>query len=106
MSGETGRVATPHERLARLRAEIERVDGELLDLLAERVRLGEEIGAAKRDAGLPVLDPKREAAVIRAVGEGARARGLSEEAVREIWWRIVGVARTRQQADGSTGSPR
>lgn len=81
------------DELARLRAEIERVDAAILDLLAERVRLGEQVGAAKRVAELPVLDPKREAAVIRRTAEGATARGLPEDAVREIWWRIVALAR-------------
>lgn len=89
--------------LAKLRVEIERVDSVILDLLAERVRLGEAIGEAKRQAGLPVLDPSREAAVIRATAEGARARGLPADAVREIWWRVVALARSVQTAEGAKG---
>lgn len=94
--GTTDATAAAREELARCRGEIERVDAAILDLLAERVRLGESIGAAKRAAGLPVLDPKREAAVIRAAAEGATARGLPADAVREIWWRIVALARGAQ----------
>ena len=89
--------------LAQLRVEIERIDAELLDLLAERVRIGEAIGEAKRQAGLPVLDPSREAAVIRATAEGAKARGLPVDAVREIWWRVVALARSVQTAEGAKG---
>ena len=89
--------------LAKLRVEIERVDAAILDLLAERVRLGESIGDAKRQAGLPVLDPSREAAVIRATAEGAKARGLPSDAVREIWWRVVALARSVQTAEGAKG---
>jgi len=89
--------------LAALRGEIERVDAAILDLLAERVKLGEQIGEAKRQASLPVLDPQREAAVIRATAEGAKARGLPVDAVREIWWRVVALARSVQTAEGGKG---
>ena len=98
-----GAKARAMAELAKLRVEIERVDSGILDLLAERVRLGEAIGEAKRQAELPVLDPKREAAVIRATAEGAKARGLPVDAVREIWWRVVALARSVQTAEGAKG---
>ena len=62
-----------HEvELARGRTEIERLDKAIVGLLAERVAIGRRIGELKRAAGLPVLNPSREAEVIRAVADMAR----------------------------------
>ncbi|HEU0078936.1 MAG TPA: chorismate mutase, partial [Longimicrobiaceae bacterium] len=62
--------------LQRLRGEIERIDREIVSLVAERVRLAREVGKAKRAADLPTLDPAREAAVVRRAGALAREAGL------------------------------
>ena len=83
--------------LARCRDEIERVDREIVRLLADRVALGQRTGALKRDAGLPILDPTREAAVIRRVTTVAREAGLPTEPVREIFWQIFVMSRRSQE---------
>ena len=83
--------------LARGRAEIERIDKEIVRLLAERVATGRRIGELKRAAGLPVLNPSREAEVIRAVAEMAREADLPVEPVREIFWRVVALSRQAQE---------
>ncbi len=82
--------------LARCRAEIERVDNEIVELLAKRLALGKRTGELKRLAGLPILDPTREAAVIRRVTGVARDAGLPSEPVREVFWQIVGMSRRAQ----------
>jgi chorismate mutase len=46
---------------------------------------------------LPILDPTREAAVIRRVTEVAREAELPTEPVREIFWQIVGMSRRMQE---------
>ncbi len=93
---------TPHdaaEELARCRAEIERVDNEIVRLLAHRVALGKRTGELKRTAGMPILDPTREAAVIRRVANVARDAGLPPELVREVFWQIVGMSRRVQETE-------
>lgn len=85
--------------LAALREQLERVDRELVRLMAERVRLAREIGAAKRDAGMPTLDPAREAAVVRRAAALAREHDLDEEEVRAVFWKLIGGARRAQQGD-------
>jgi chorismate mutase len=84
-------------RLDGLRAGIARIDESLVALLAERVALAREVGAVKRAAGLPRLDPAREAAVVRNGTELARGVGLDDEEVREILWRVVGLCRRAQE---------
>jgi chorismate mutase len=85
--------------LALCRGEIERVDNEIVALLAKRLSLGKRTGELKRLAGLPILDPTREAAVIRRVTGVARDAGLPAEPVREVFWQIVGMSR-RVQDEG------
>lgn len=84
------------EALARCRREIERIDGELIALLARRVERSREIGLLKRAAGLPTLDPAREAEVIRRAATIAREHALPDEKVRDIFWHVIGLSRGAQ----------
>lgn len=92
--------STALEELSRCREEIERIDRDIIALLARRLTLGKRTGDLKRDAGLPILDPTREAAVIRRVTEEAREAGLPPEPIREVFWQIVGMSRRAQEAPG------
>lgn len=82
--------------LAALRGEIERLDRDLITLISRRVELGRRVGAAKRAAGVPLLDPAREAAVVRRAGALAREAGLEDEDVRYIFWHLIGLSRRAQ----------
>jgi chorismate mutase len=82
-----------------IREEIERIDHALLGLIAERVELARRVGAAKRAAGLPILDPAREAAVVRRAGTLAREAGLPDDDVRYIWWHLIGLSRRVQMEE-------
>jgi chorismate mutase len=91
---------TPPE-LSRLRVEIERLDRQLIEVMADRVRLARQVGAAKRAAGLPTLDQAREAAVIRRAAGIARELALpSDEEIRQIFWLVIGLSRRAQTEDG------
>ena len=88
------------EELARLRGEIERMDRALVAQIAERVRLAGRIGAAKRVLGLPTLDPRREAFVVRRAGELAREAGIPDEDTRYLFWHLIGMSRRAQMEQG------
>lgn len=87
------------ERLRAMRTRIEQVDREIVGLIAERVQLAREVGAAKRELGLPTLDPAREAVVVRRAGELAREAGVGDEDVRYVFWHLIGLSR-RAQLEG------
>jgi len=89
--------------LAHCRDEIEQIDRQIIGLLARRLTLGRRTGELKRLAGLPILDPTREAAVIRRVTGEAREAGLPPEPIREVFWQIVGMSR-RVQEGTDTGA--
>jgi len=84
------------DELLRCRQQIESLDRELVGLLAKRVALSKEIGAIKKVAGLPTLDPAREAEVIRRAAGMAREAGLADEKVRDIFWHVIGLSRAVQ----------
>jgi len=84
------------DRLEVLRKRIVELDGALVDLVAERKALVLEIGQIKAELGLPILDPAREAAVIRRAATLAREKDVDEELVRDVIWRIMASAREEQ----------
>jgi chorismate mutase/prephenate dehydrogenase len=86
--------------LEALRKRILAVDEALVDLIGERKALVREVGRLKAAAGLPVLDPSREAAVVRRAAELARERGVDEELTRDVIWRIIASAREAQEREG------
>lgn len=88
---------SPTATLETVRDEIARVDGEIVALIAERVRLARGAGPLKRALGAPLLDPPREAAVVRRAGELGREAGLDDEAVRAVFWQLVGLCRRAQE---------
>lgn len=92
--------AEAQERLEALRKRILEVDEALVGLVGERRALVLEIGRVKEAMGLPVLDPSREAAVVRRAAELARERGVDEELTRDVIWRIMASARQEQEAGG------
>ena len=90
-------------RLEALRGRIADVDGRLIALVGERRALALEIGRVKDALGLPVMDPAREAAVVRKAAERAREAGVDEELVRDVVWRIIASARQAQEGRSTWG---
>ena len=90
------RERTGAEQVALLRDRIMECDRELIDILRRRLDLVREIGDLKERLGIPVTDPRREAAVVRRAAELAREEGLDEELVRSLIWSIMSAARHHQ----------
>ena len=95
----------PRTELARLREEVLQCDRKLIGAIARRHELVHRIGALKRQLGLPVTDPAREAAVVRRAAELARAEGLNDELVRELVWKVMAAARGEQRAAREDDEP-
>ncbi len=94
--------APSEERLEELRDRIIAVDDEIIRLIGERRDLALDIGRIKESLGLPVLDPAREARVVRRVAERSRDLGVDEELTRDVIWRIISSARQTQSERGSS----
>jgi chorismate mutase len=89
---------TPADALAALRRQIEGTDDAILALVAQRMRLARAIGRQKQRSGLPVLDPAREARVVRRIATQARELGMPGEEVRSLFWSIIALCRSEQIA--------
>jgi len=82
-----------------LRGELDRVDRSLVDLIARRLELVAEVGAAKARTEAPVRDVARERAVLDGVAAVARTRGVSEDLVRRVFREVIGFSVDQQVAE-------
>ncbi|HMS03654.1 MAG TPA: chorismate mutase, partial [Gemmatimonadaceae bacterium] len=81
-----------------VRAMIDAVDRELLQLLARRAALVGEVAAYKRQHGLKVRDLTREHTVLRDRGERAEALGLPREEIESVFRVLLRASREQQSA--------
>lgn len=78
-------------RLSVIRNEIDLTDQRLIVLLGERRRLASSAQGIRAGAGRPGFDPPREAEVLKRAARAAREMGLPEEAVRDVYWRVMAL---------------
>jgi chorismate mutase len=84
------------DRLEELRILIDDVDRRIVELLNERTRVVENIGRVKREAALPVYEPKREDLVFANVAQ-CNHGPMPHEALRGIFERIIDEMRKIQR---------
>jgi chorismate mutase len=78
------------------RDRVDEVDRAIVELLNERTRAVEEIGRIKREAQMPIYEPKREDEVFRNVAEH-NGGPLTADAVKRIFERIIDEMRKVQR---------
>ena len=83
--------------LTELRAQIDALDLELLNLLNRRATLAHEVGEIKRADGSPVFRPERETTVIANL-QTANAGPLKAEGLAVIWREIMSACRALEAA--------
>jgi prephenate dehydrogenase len=88
--------------LKETRAQIDALDRELVTLLARRSALTDRAAMAKESIGYGIVDPNREARLIEARRDWARANNLDANAVEEVFRAIIRFSRTMQ---GRAGRP-
>ena len=83
--------------LARMRGEIDRIDGQLLALFLERMRVAGEIGAQKGRHGIAVYDGQREAEILSRVREQAGQEHADE--AETLFKTLMAISRARQERE-------
>lgn len=78
--------------LATKRLEIDRIDEQLIELLADRFRVCLKIAGIKRAHGLPVMQPTRVKQVKARRAQRAAEVGLDPEFVRKLWDQLIAEA--------------
>jgi len=92
-------------KLEEYRLMVDVVDRRIVELLNERTRVVEEIGRVKREAQLPIYEPKREDMVFANITE-CNQGPLPAAGLRRIFERIIDEARTIQRLRMSAGGDR
>ncbi len=92
------------EQLEEYRLMIDEVDRRIVALLNERTAVVENIGRVKRQAQLPVYEPKREDQVFANI-TSANQGPLTTQAVRGIFERIIDASRSIQRLRMSQKPP-
>ncbi|MCW8994864.1 MAG: bifunctional chorismate mutase/prephenate dehydrogenase [Psychromonas sp.] len=75
--------------LSKLRDQIDAVDQQLIDLLAERLRLVGKVGEVKTKHGLPIYAPDREAAMISKRRAEAETKGVPANLIEDVLRRTM-----------------
>lgn len=83
-------------RLDEFRVSIDEIDRQIVALINQRTRVVEEIGRVKRDAQMPIYEPKREELVFANI-TGANQGPIPTEAIRRIFERIIDEMRSIQR---------
>lgn len=87
------------DTLVGVRDDIQTVDREIISLLARRVALGRRAGRVKRAAGVSIVDPMQEAAVLERARELAEAAGLPYRDLRALLRGMIAISRRAQLND-------
>jgi chorismate mutase len=87
------------EALARIRADIEQIDREIVGHIVRRVVVTRAAGFVKREAGLPVVDRMQEREVLARTHALADEAGLPYPEMRELMRHIIAVCRRAQVLD-------
>jgi chorismate mutase len=85
------------QKLDQFRVMIDNVDQRLVELLNERTRVVEEIGRVKREAQLPIYEPRREDQVFANITSSNQGP-ITAAGLRRIFERIIDEMRIVQRA--------
>ncbi|ROV59565.1 bifunctional chorismate mutase/prephenate dehydrogenase [Vibrio ponticus] len=77
------------EQLNHLRDQIDAVDKQILNLLAQRLALVEQVGEVKSEHGLPIYAPDREAAMLASRRAEAEKIGVPPQLIEDILRRTM-----------------
>jgi chorismate mutase len=90
--------------LEKVRAEISKVDTDIIHLIAYRQHLAEEIVKIKIHQGLPVHDEHRTAKVLDAVFDQAVECKIDPVAVQNIFKMLIAMSEERQREFSGDGN--
>lgn len=89
-----------NEKLNRLRAQIDSVDSELVELMARRLQLTTAVGDIKSKLGQPLYVPSRERDLIEARRQQAKQQSVAPDLVEDVLRRIMRESYQSQKIRG------
>ncbi|WP_430332567.1 chorismate mutase family protein [Rhodococcus sp. ACT016] len=102
-----GMLSNQQPELERLRAELDAIDGRLLEDIRARVGVCVRIAEVKRRQSIPMMQPHRVGLVQTRAERFAQANGLSPEFLRRLYdVMIAETCRVEDDVIGPDGGPR
>jgi chorismate mutase/prephenate dehydrogenase len=86
-----------NKRIANLRADIDGLNADLLDLLERRLDLSVQVGEIKQRAGLPLYSEDRERDLLARFRTEAMERGIDPDYVEELMAVVLVHSRAAQR---------
>ncbi len=90
--------------LKKVRARIEKLDSQILELVEERTGLAKDVLDAKKAAGMPINDIDQNRVVLERVANAATERGLDGEQVKRIFEILIQMNIERQHELSGEGN--
>jgi len=87
-----------------VRAEISRVDTEIIRLIAQRQKLAEKIARIKVSKGMAIHDQERTQQVLESVFEQAVESRIDPVAVQNIFKMLIAMSEDRQRGCSGEGN--
>ncbi|MCD6148354.1 type I 3-dehydroquinate dehydratase [bacterium] len=76
--------ADKSKEIQKLREKIDGIDEKIINLISERKKIASKLGKLKRESGIPILDRKREEAVLRQAKRTARRKKVDPSLAEKI----------------------
>jgi chorismate mutase/prephenate dehydrogenase len=95
-------MSDPRQELDQLRQQVARLDREILEKIAERLRTSKLIGEAKRRAELPIRDFRVEASVMQRARQSAQELGFDPSLAEHVLESLIEAAVQTQVASQPT----
>jgi len=90
--------------LKEVRAKIEKIDAQMLNLIEQRTALAKDVLDAKKAEGKPINDVDQNHVVLSRVANSATERGLDGDAVKRIFEILIQMNIERQHELSGEGN--
>ena len=84
--------------LEELREEIESIDREIVDLIAQRTYVAEAVARVKDERGIPTTDAKQEERVLERAAENADRFDLDSDLVKSVFRLLIELNKVEQRS--------
>ena len=90
--------------LREVRAKIEKIDVQILNLIEQRTALAKDVLDAKKAAGMQINDVEQNKMVLERAANSATERGLDGEAVKRVFEILIKMNIERQHEMSGEGN--
>lgn len=94
---DADRGSTEEMSLTQLREEIESIDREIVELIAQRTYVADTIASVKREQGLPTTDESQEEQVMARAGENATQFDVDANLVKAMFRLLIELNKVEQR---------